>query len=197
MSDLAWWGTFQQSWNGTSMLLPRRRARPDAVVISNASGSWGCGAYWGHEWLQLQWKHDMRVDKVLIAFKELVPVVLAATAWGRQWRGMVVQCQSDNMATVTVINTRTSQDANMMHLLRCLFLFEATWEFCFSATYIQGRNNDKADDISQGRTLSLLSKVPAAAPYPTLLQPAAIDMLMRAQPSPNWRQRFNTILLEG
>ncbi len=156
--DLAWWDTFLQSWNGTSMLLPRRRARPDAVVISDASTSWGCGAYWGHEWLQLQWEHDMKVDKLSIAFKELVPVVLAVTAWGRQWRGMVVQCQSDNLATFTVINTRTSQDANMMHLLRYLFTFEAAWEFCFSATYIPGRNNDKTDDRHITGSYSLLPR---------------------------------------
>ncbi len=99
------------------MLLPRRRATPNAVVVLDASGSWGCGAYGGHNWLQLQWAHDLSVSELSIAFKELVPVVLAAVTWGRQGKGMVVLCQSDNEATVAVLNTRTSRDAQIMHLL--------------------------------------------------------------------------------
>ncbi len=39
-----------------------------------------------------------------------------------------------------------SRDANIMHLLKCLFFSEAAWEFCLSATYIPGQQNDKVDD---------------------------------------------------
>ncbi len=37
---------------------------------------------------------------------------------------MVVLCQSDNEATMAVLNMRTSRDVQIMHLLRCLFFFE-------------------------------------------------------------------------
>ncbi len=116
---------------------------------------------------------DMSVSELSIAFKELVPVVLAAVTWGRQWKGMVVLCQSDNEATVAVLNTCTSRDAQIMHLLRCLFFFEAAWEFSISAAYLPGQYND---DISRGHTLSYLSKVPTAAPHPAPVSPAAIDV---------------------
>ena len=47
-SDLAWWECFLEYWNGLSMMesLHHKQA-PSAVWHMDASGSWGCGAYWG------------------------------------------------------------------------------------------------------------------------------------------------------
>ncbi len=59
-------------------------ANPNVVVVLDASGSWGCGAYWGHNRLQLRWDDNMSTSELPIAFKELlhIPVVLAAvTHW--------------------------------------------------------------------------------------------------------------------
>ena len=196
-SDLAWWHTFLESWNGTSMLLPSKKASPDTRVVSDASGSWGCGAYWGDKWFQLQWEPSMAVGNLSIALKELVPIIMAATAWGRYWRGLVVQCCSDNKATVAVLNTRTSKDNDIMHLLRCLFFFEAYWEFCLVAAYIPGPANGLADDLSRGRSLSFLSKVPQANLRPTTIHEATVNLLLRQKPdwtSATWRQEFSTIL---
>ncbi len=103
------------------------------------------------QWLQLCWEAKWDVDSLSIVFKELVPVIIAAIIWGRQWRGLVVQCRSDNKATVAVINNCISCDAAMMHLLRCLAFFEAAGEFCLTSGYIPGPQNDLADDISRGR----------------------------------------------
>ena len=44
-SDIYWWKEFAAAWNGTSMLAEVRRNSPDAVITSDASGQWGCGAY--------------------------------------------------------------------------------------------------------------------------------------------------------
>ena len=51
------------------------------VLISDASGSWGCGAFaCTGQWFQLKlpesW-HDVH-----ITVKELLPIVLAAAVWG-------------------------------------------------------------------------------------------------------------------
>ncbi len=198
-SDLAWWDTFLASWNGTSMLLPYKLASPDTVVVSDASGGWGCGAFWGAQWLQLSWDPSWKVDSLSIASKELVPVIVAAIVWGKQWKGLVVQCRSDNQATVAVLNNRTSREAAIMHLLRCLFFFEAAGEFRSPAAYIPGSQNDLADDISRGRAASFRSKVPWASPHPTQVHSAVLDMLLGSKPdwsSPDWRQLFSIILRE-
>ena len=39
-----------------------------------------------------------------IAVKELAPILVAAAAWGSDWKGALVQVQCDNMAVVKVIN---------------------------------------------------------------------------------------------
>ena len=54
-------------------------------TFSDASGSWGYGAYWGSQWFHLQWPSSLRL--LPIAIKELIPVVIGATIFGRQWQG--------------------------------------------------------------------------------------------------------------
>ena len=46
-SDIEWWHTFASSWNGVSMMQSVRRTSPVARVTSDASGNWGCGAFFG------------------------------------------------------------------------------------------------------------------------------------------------------
>ena len=51
-SDLAWWTMFLHRWNGVSIMRGQKR---DIVITSDALGTWGCGAFSGTQWLQLQW----------------------------------------------------------------------------------------------------------------------------------------------
>lgn len=44
-SDILWWGSFIAQWNGLSMMRPLQEANPDITLTSDASGSWGCGAF--------------------------------------------------------------------------------------------------------------------------------------------------------
>jgi hypothetical protein len=81
-SDLMWWRTFVASWNGISFLPPPSYL-PRLQMTSDASGSWGCGAWYGHSWFQLQW--DSRSTHLPIMVKELLPIVLACSVWGPTW----------------------------------------------------------------------------------------------------------------
>ena len=75
-SDVLWWHTFISDWNGLSMMQCQRQANPDITLTSDASGSWGCGAYWNTHWFQYQWsEHTFSYG---ITTKELLPIVLAA-----------------------------------------------------------------------------------------------------------------------
>ena len=47
------------------------------MVTSDASGSWGCGAFWGDFWLQMAWDNNPEVLSLSIAIKEMVPVIVA------------------------------------------------------------------------------------------------------------------------
>ena len=67
------WRTFVQSWNGISYLTLEL---PVMEMASDASGSWGCGAWHLSHWFQWEW--DDRSTPLPIMVKELFPIILAA-----------------------------------------------------------------------------------------------------------------------
>jgi hypothetical protein len=55
-SDLNWWAAFLEGWNGVSLFGGVLRQQASATVTSDASGSWGCGAYNNSgAWFQFSW----------------------------------------------------------------------------------------------------------------------------------------------
>ena len=83
-SDLTWWATFLEGWNGVSMM--PRYSSPVITVESDASG----GAQWGPQWLQWQWQGADQGWQ--IAPKELLPILFAVAIWGHQWSRCLVHC---------------------------------------------------------------------------------------------------------
>ena len=55
-SDLYWWYTFITNWNRLSILhSPTTETPVDHCIQTDASGSWGCGAYMEGQWFQWHW----------------------------------------------------------------------------------------------------------------------------------------------
>ena len=52
-SNLACWATFLGPWNGVKMMSQADAPLPSIKVTSDASGSWGCGAFWSQSWFQM------------------------------------------------------------------------------------------------------------------------------------------------
>ena len=124
---MAWWRAFLQEWNGVGFMSACAQPTATVELVSDASGSWGCGAFWGSRWLQVQW--DESAVRRPIAAKELLPIILGAAIWGAQWKGLVVTCRCDNQAVVSTLLSRSSREEHMMHMLRCLFYIEAAFSF--------------------------------------------------------------------
>ena len=162
-ADLQWWRTFVVEWNGVSILPDRRPIYIE--MVSDVSGSWGCGAYSHPHWFQLQW--SARAQPLSIAVKELLPVIVEVAVWGPAWAQSRVRCHCDNLLVVHDIHSRTSRDPHMMHLLRCLFFLEAQHQLNLSSVHIPGVLNDLADDLSRDRLSSFLHKVPTAERRPS------------------------------
>ena len=142
-SDIAWWAQFLESWNGVAMISAGRKrsgCHCDIRCIRELR-------VWGILGQVLVWSGEMCREPIMV--KELVPVVVAAAVWGKQWRELVVCCRSDNQAAVAAVNSRTCHNASMMHMLRCLFFFKAHFEFKLVASYIPGKENVLADDLSR------------------------------------------------
>ena len=70
--------------DGHSFLLyPQWPPVPDLQISSDAAGSIGYEAILGQEWFVGVWSAAHM--PLSIAYKELFPVVLAASLWGHQW----------------------------------------------------------------------------------------------------------------
>lgn len=197
-SDLAWWHEFLEAWNGISLMTATNTAVPDVVLTSDASGSWGCGGFWEKKWFQVAWEGTECSSSTNITVKELIPIVIATALWGREWRGQVVNCRCDNQAVVAVLQSRTSKEVEIMHLLRCLFFFEAVHGCQLQSSHIAGVDNTLADDISRNNMLSVMQVLGPQAEANRFIPPhPLIDLLINARPdwtSVAWRRMFNDIL---
>ena len=193
-ADLRWWACFLQEWNGSFFLCP---PRPTIHVYSDASGSYGCGAFIvGGSWFQIQWPSSW--SEVEITAKELVPIVVAAAIWGRGWPGQHVSFHSDNMAVVAILNAGSARDHRLTHLLRCLYFYSAGFNFQYTAIHVPGRENVVADAISRNN-VNLTCFLPTQAcriEVPWTL----MELLLEHTPdwgSQLWTTRFMNSLSRG
>ena len=190
-SDLIWWRLFAAKWNGISFL-PSPPQLPRLQMASDASGSWGCGAWHGDQWFQLQW--DTRSAPLPIMAKELLAVVLACVVWGPLWSGHHIIVHCDNQAVVACLRSHTCLDGHIMHMLRTLAFIEASYSFSLSPQYITTENNYLADDLSRNKLPSFLSKVPHASHRGTPLPGPLVELLLDPSldwTSPRWLQLFS------
>ena len=134
-SDIQWWSLFLQCWNGISYF---PGCRTGVSMLSDAAGHWGCGAFkeGDMEWFQLRWPESW--SGVSIAPKERFPIVVAAAIWGRAWSKTRVTFRCDNWAVVAALTSRSVRDPSLMHLLRCLFFFEAYYNLSMLHTILLG-----------------------------------------------------------
>ena len=159
-ADITWWYLFIERWNGVSITWDLKQCNPDITVYSDASGSWGCGAYSGNSWFQLEWPPQAKDFN--IAIKELFPVVIAAALFGKTWSGQLVEFRVDNMAVVQVLQSTYCKEPHLMHLTRLLVFFAAHYNFWFSASHIPRGVNTEAGALSRNNHSLFLSQVPKA-----------------------------------
>ena len=192
-SDLLWWDTFLEDWNGVSVLSSLHRSPSATVLTSDASGGWGCEAYTlDREWFQLQWRESRA--SVHITVKELTPIVIACAVWGPRWRGKSVRCQCDNAAVVAIVRSGTSKHPLVMHMIRCLFFFVAYYQLFLDAVHLPGRYADalSLDNLSLFMQLNTRTQS-QATPIPECL----VHGLIQATPdwsSPAWMVVLRSIL---
>lgn len=146
------------------------RASPGAVIVSDASGNWGCGAYMSQGgWFQFQWPDSWAT--VHITIKELLPIIMACAIWGHDWRGKTVKCMCDNAAVVAIINSSKSKNNRAMHLIRCLTFFLSHYDMILVAEHLPGKDNIAADALSRDNLPLFRQQVDNAASHPTPLPP--------------------------
>ena len=133
-SDIQWWASFLETWNGVSIISALCNRPVDQVLTTDSSGNWGCGWHFNNRWFQLPWNghwHD-----IPIAVKELLPIVVACCIWTVERRGLHIRCRCDNMTIVAMVNKMTSKHSVAARLLRCLSFVTARGQISLSACHI-------------------------------------------------------------
>ena len=177
--DLAWWLLQCEKWSSTSASQFLLLEQPAHHLYTDASGSWGCGAWSLLHWLQTLWQG--KLQGASIALKELVPVVLAAAVWDHHWTGSHVMRHSDNSVVLAQVNRVHAQDPLAAHLLHCLAFFQAQTDFRLWAVHVSGCLNTGVDDLSRNRSAAFQSHFPLASPVPTQVPQGCWTCSCRAQ----------------
>ena len=74
--------------------------------------------------------------------------------------------QSDNAAVVATLNSGSSKEVTLMHLMRCLCFNMAKFNFVVSASHVLGKQNQLADALSRNNSDQFLLDYPQASPSP-------------------------------
>ena len=197
-SDLEWWHRFLKGWNGTSRCAQFDPKRPNVVIPLDRAGRWGCGAYPEEGDCSIQYKWQEDIVEANIKVKELLPIVMDCTPWGREWTACTVLAQCDNEAVVADINGGYSKENDIMHLLRCLF-FSASFQLKIYAKNIPVKHNELADALSRKNFRLFQEFRPTIAqptPIPIPIPPQLVELLITTKPdwlSQDWTYLFRNI----
>ena len=186
-SDLIWWDVLLCDWNGVSFF---PQLTPSVHVFSDASGSFGCGAFDpSGAWFSVHWpQHWMEVN---IATEELVPLVVAAALWGTQWEDSHVLFHVDNTTVVASVQRLNARDHSLGQFLRCLHFLAARFDFTFTSTHTPGIQNAAADALSWG-DFSLFRSLFPQVPRVSIPQ-HVLNTIIQERPDwsyPHWMRHF-------
>ena len=172
--DLQWWLQYTAEWSGVCFwLFPGMSAVSDLEVTSDAAGAVGYGAIFQDQWFNGCW-FPSQLDHS-IAYKELFPIVLAAHVWGPCWSQKHILFRSDNQAVVAILNSRSSRDPVLMHLVRNLLMSAARFNFTFKAEHLPGKQNGITDALSRFHWQDFRQLAPYAQPSPV---PIPMELLV-------------------
>lgn len=181
-SDLYWWHFFLASWNGLSLLRSSKPGQTDCCIQTDASGSWGCGALFGLQWLQWCWSAEWSTMDIMV--KELAPIVISCAVYGPQLRRQQVLFQCDNQSLVVAINKGYSKEPSVMRLLWCLWFFVAIFDISITAEHIPGTTNCAADMLSRNAMTNFFSLFSQVHRLPTPIPAPLLDII--APNGPDW-----------
>ncbi len=86
-------------------------------------------------------------ERLGVATKETISLVLAAVCWGRIWTSKHVLFKVDNSTVVSALRSGSCRDQQVMRLIRLLHFLAAEVQFKLIAEHITGTENIVADAI--------------------------------------------------
>ena len=137
---------------------------PSIDLYTDASETLGYGAVLGPQWLFGPWDDEWRGQSITLL--EFYPTVLAVSVWADNLSNKCISLHSDNRAVVDIINSQTSRDTKVLHLMRKPVLSCLRHNILFRAVHIPGINNNLADSLSRLQVGKFQALAPKACSFP-------------------------------
>lgn len=164
--DLQTWYKFVQQFNGKSMFISDRLVSSIALhLYTDAAKSLGYGAVYVSSWLYGLFPREWQ--SLNITFLELYPIVLAVYIWGHLWKNHSIIFHTDNEGLVSILNSKTSRDTDIMCLVRVLVLECMKHNILFRSMFVRGSDNTLADCLSRRQVEKFKALSPNSNPQPT------------------------------
>lgn len=167
-NDLMIWKMFLENFNGVSYILEDGISNDDIQLYTDSSGGFGCGCYFMGKWCYLQWPLYWRQTGITrdITFLEIIPIALSVFLWYDRFKGKTIVFHIDNLAVVTVLNSKYSKSERVMNLLRFIVYWSMIGHFNLKAFHIFSKNNSIADSLSRGHFQKFRQLAPQAEQNP-------------------------------
>lgn len=101
-----------------------------------------------------------------ITFLEMVPIALAVLLWKNHFRGLRIQFNTDNMACLHILNSKSGKSERVMKLVRAIVLWSLQFDFHINAVHVKSAENFM-DSISRKQWAKFKSLQPRADSEPT------------------------------
>ena len=146
--DLLAWKNFIQNDMTKPFKMLDSEIAPSVHWYTDASGSLGFGAVFGHKWLYGEWE-DTWWKEQNIMLLELYPIWLAIKVWGPEITNSCLLVHTDNQALVAVISKCTTKMLMANALLRDISIDCMRFNVVLKAAHVPGVNNVIADLLSR------------------------------------------------
>lgn len=141
-TELEQWETLLSRWNGRSIIPPKARH----VVTTDAS-HYGWGGWLRSKDVRGFWTRQEA--KRSSNARELHTTVLVVKALRKELCGSTVEIRTDNMTTMAYINHQGGRDSPLTEIVRPLWEWALRTRTTIFATYLPGKQNDRADRLSR------------------------------------------------
>jgi len=109
--------------------------------------------------------------------KELVPIIFSCAVWGPLLARTCTEFHCDNLSLVEAINKGSSKDQMVMHLLRCLWFFQAVFDISIHVSHISGAQNSAADMLSRNQRNKFLQSYPHSSWVPVSIPQSLMEIV--------------------
>ena len=152
--DLFMWKALLSGWNGVSMFHKGEcMSSIDLTIFTDSSSKVGFGGYYQEiqEAFYDSWdNHPVPVTPDAMSYRELYPIVVSCTVWGKHWERKRINFMCDNEGTVAILRKGRSKCENINMLMRHLAIIATHYNFTFTSQWLSTKVNVQADALSRG-----------------------------------------------